>query len=491
MKLVAESGVGTIAAGVAKTKADLIVISGAEGGTGASPASSMRFAGISPEIGLSETQQTLVMNGLRHGVRLQVDGQIKTGRDVVLMALLGAEEFSFGTAVLIVLGCVMMRKCNLNTCPMGVATQNAELRRHFIGHYEYLVNYFTFLACEVREYLAEMGFRRLSDIVGHTELIEVAQTEGKLPADTQLDFSRLLYRDSESAEPLHFTPSTNTKLPDNLLDKRLVGDAAAAISSGEEVSLDYAIRNTDRAVGAMLSGEIASRYGLAGLPQSTINVKFKGSAGQSFGAFLAHGIDFKLEGEANDYFGKGLSGGRIAILPPTRSNFVAEENIIAGNTGLYGATRGEVYVNGRVGERFAVRNSGVTAVVEGAGDHCCEYMTCGRVVVLGPTGRNFAAGMSGGVAYVWDKDHNFDYYCNMDMVELQLVEDSVSRKELLELIRQHYLHTGSALAGRMLDDWHRYVGEFIQVVPIEYKRVLQEQQMQKLRQKIADMQHDY
>ena len=491
VKLVAESGVGTIAAGVAKAKADLIVISGAEGGTGASPASSMRFAGISPEIGLSETQQTLVMNGLRHGVRLQVDGQIKTGRDVVLMALLGAEEFSFGTAVLIVLGCVMMRKCNLNTCPMGVATQNAELRRHFIGHYEYLVNYFTFLAREVREYLAEMGFRRLSDIVGHTELIEVAQTEGKLPADTQLDFSRLLYRDSESAEPLHFTPSTNTKLPDNLLDKRLVGDAAAAISSGEEVSLDYAIRNTDRAVGAMLSGEIASRYGLAGLPQSTINVKFKGSAGQSFGAFLAHGIDFKLEGEANDYFGKGLSGGRIAILPPTRSNFVAEENIIAGNTGLYGATRGEVYVNGRVGERFAVRNSGVTAVVEGAGDHCCEYMTGGRVVVLGPTGRNFAAGMSGGVAYVWDKDHNFDYYCNMDMVELQLVEDSVSRKELLELIRQHYLHTGSALAGRMLDDWHRYVGEFIQVVPIEYKRVLQEQQMQKLRQKIADMQHDY
>ena len=491
VKLVAESGVGTIAAGVAKAKADLIVISGAEGGTGASPASSMRFAGISPEIGLSETQQTLVMNGLRHGVRLQVDGQIKTGRDVVLMALLGAEEFSFGTAVLIVLGCVMMRKCNLNTCPMGVATQNAELRRHFIGHYEYLVNYFTFLAREVREYLAEMGFRKLSDIVGHTELIEVAQTEGKLPAGTQLDFSRLLYRDSESAEPLHFTPSTNTKLPDNLLDKRLVGDAAAAISSGEEVSLDYAIRNTDRAVGAMLSGEIASRYGLAGLPQSTINVKFKGSAGQSFGAFLAHGIDFKLEGEANDYFGKGLSGGRIAILPPTRSNFVAEENIIAGNTGLYGATRGEVYVNGRVGERFAVRNSGVTAVVEGAGDHCCEYMTGGRVVVLGPTGRNFAAGMSGGVAYVWDKDHNFDYYCNMDMVELQLVEDSVSRKELLELIRQHYLHTGSALAGRMLDDWHRYVGEFIQVVPIEYKRVLQEQQMQKLRQKIADMQHDY
>ena len=485
VKLVAESGVGTIAAGVAKAKADLIIISGAEGGTGASPASSMRFAGISPEIGLSETQQTLVRNGLRSNVRLQVDGQIKTGRDIVLMALLGAEEFGFGTAALIVLGCVMMRKCNLNTCPMGVATQNPELRKHFIGRYEYLVNYFTFLAQEVREYLAELGFKSLNDIVGRSDLIE---TKGSV-----LDFSRLLNKEDGT---LHFTgdirkPSVPLGMQGTVLDQQMIEAAAKAIDQQEEITLDYAIKNTDRAVGTMLSGMIAKKYGLAGLPDNTINVKFKGSAGQSFGAFLEHGVSFKLEGETNDYFAKGLSGGRIAILPPTRANFAAEENIIAGNTGLYGATSGELYINGKVGERFGVRNSGAIAVIEGAGDHCCEYMTGGRVVVLGETGRNFAAGMSGGVAYVWDKNHNFDYFCNMDMVELGLVEDSVSRKELLELIRQHYLHTGSALAGWMLDDWNRYVEDFIQVVPIEYKRVLQEEQMKKLREKIADMQREY
>jgi glutamate synthase (NADPH/NADH) large chain len=485
VKLVAESGVGTIAAGVAKAKADLIIISGAEGGTGASPASSMRFAGISPEIGLAETQQTLVKNGLRSNVRLQVDGQLKTGRDIVLMAMLGAEEFAFGTAALIVLGCVMMRKCNLNTCPMGVATQNPELRKHFMGRYEHLVNYFTFLAQEVREYLAELGFKSLDDIVGHTELIETRQSE--------LDFSRLLHQEDGT---LHFTgdiskPSLPLGLQGTVLDQQIISAAQKAIENQEEMTLDYAIKNTDRAVGTMLSGVIAKKYGLAGLPNNTINVKFKGSAGQSFGAFLAHGVNFKLEGETNDYFAKGLSGGRIAILPPTRANFAAEDNIIAGNTGLYGATSGELYINGKVGERFGVRNSGAIAVIEGAGDHCCEYMTGGRVVVLGETGRNFAAGMSGGVAYVWDKNHTFDYFCNMDMVELGLVEDSVSRKELLELIRQHYLHTGSALAGRMLDDWNRYVDDFIQVVPIEYKRVLQEEQMNKLRQKIADMQRDY
>ena len=485
VKLVAESGVGTIAAGVAKAKADLIIISGAEGGTGASPASSMRFAGISPEIGLAETQQTLVKNGLRSNVRLQVDGQLKTGRDIVLMAMLGAEEFAFGTAALIVLGCVMMRKCNLNTCPMGVATQNPELRKHFMGRYEHLVNYFTFLAQEVREYLAELGFKSLDDLVGHTELIETRQSE--------LDFSRLLHQEDGT---LHFTgdiskPSLPLGLQGTVLDQQIISAAQKAIENQEEMTLDYAIKNTDRAVGTMLSGVIAKKYGLAGLPNNTINVKFKGSAGQSFGAFLAHGVNFKLEGETNDYFAKGLSGGRIAILPPTRANFAAEDNIIAGNTGLYGATSGELYINGKVGERFGVRNSGAIAVIEGAGDHCCEYMTGGRVVVLGETGRNFAAGMSGGVAYVWDKNHTFDYFCNMDMVELGLVEDSVSRKELLELIRQHYLHTGSALAGRMLDDWNRYVDDFIQVVPIEYKRVLQEEQMNKLRQKIADMQRDY
>ena len=496
VKLVAESGVGTIAAGVAKAKADLIIISGAEGGTGASPASSMRFAGISPEIGLSETQQTLVRNGLRSQVRLQVDGQIKTGRDIVLMALLGAEEFGFGTAALIVLGCVMMRKCNLNTCPMGVATQNPALRKHFMGRYEYLVNYFTFLAQEVMEYLAAMGARSLNDIVGHTELIETKGCCGTAAYTTGgegLDFSRLLNKEDGT---LHFTgdprkPSIPLGMQGTVLDQQMIAAAGKAIENGEEVSLDYAIKNTDRAVGAMLSGVIAKKYGLAGLTDDTINVKFKGSAGQSFGAFLEHGISFKLEGETNDYFAKGLSGGRIAILPPTRSNFAAEDNIIAGNTGLYGATSGELYINGKVGERFGVRNSGAIAVIEGAGDHCCEYMTGGRVVVLGETGRNFAAGMSGGVAYVWDKRHTFDYFCNMDMVEINLVEDSVSRKELHELIRQHYLYTGSKLARTMLDDWPRYVEDFIQVVPIEYKRVLQEEQMARLREKIADMQREY
>lgn len=488
VKLVAESGVGTIAAGVAKAKADLIVISGAEGGTGASPASSMRFAGISPEIGISETQQTLVKNGLRGQVRLQVDGQLKTGRDVVLMALLGAEEFGFGTLALIVLGCVMMRKCNLNTCPLGVTTQNPELRKNFIGKYEYLVNYFTFLAREVREYLAEMGYTRLDDIVGHTELIVRKETEkGSKPS--MLDFTRLLNRESGNCSLYHTTAQIHDL--GNILDRQIIRSAQKAIEEKEEVNLDYAIKNTDRAAGTMLSGMIAGKYGYDGLPDSTINIKFKGSAGQSFGAFLVSGVSFKLEGETNDYFAKGLSGGRIAILPPVRSNFEAEDNIIAGNTGLYGATSGELYINGKVGERFAVRNSGAIAVIEGAGDHCCEYMTGGRVVVLGETGRNFAAGMSGGVAYVWDKHHNFDYFCNMDMVEINLVDESNYRKELHELIRQHYLYTGSKLARTMLDDWNRYVEDFVQVVPIEYKRVLQEEQVRKLQQKIADMQRDY
>ncbi len=488
VKLVAESGVGTIAAGVAKAKGDLIVISGAEGGTGASPASSMRFAGISPEIGLSETQQTLVKNGLRGQVRLQVDGQLKTGRDVIMMALLGAEEFSFGTTPLIVLGCVMMRKCNLNTCPMGVATQDPKLRAHFRGHYKYVINYFTFLAQEVREYLAQMGARSLNEIVGHTELIVPRHEQGGTKA-AALDFSRLLFKE-QGDTTLYHTKEQKHDLND-VLDQQLIRGAQRAITDGEEVNLDFAIKNTDRAVGAMLSGMIAEKYGNAGLPDKTVNVKFKGSAGQSFGAFLTHGVDFKLEGECNDYFAKGLSGGRVSILPPIRSNFAAEDNIIAGNTGLYGATGGELYVNGKVGERFGVRNSGAIAVIEGAGDHCCEYMTGGRVVVLGETGRNFAAGMSGGVAYVWDKNHNFDYFCNMDMVEINLVDDSSYRKELHELIRQHYLYTGSKLARTMLDDWNRYVEDFIQVVPIEYKRVLQEEQVKKLQQKIADMQRDY
>ncbi len=486
VKLVAESGVGTIAAGVAKAKADLIVISGAEGGTGASPASSMRFAGISPEIGLAESQQTLALNGLRAQVRLQTDGQLKTGRDVIMMAMLGADEFSFGTLPLIVLGCVMMRKCNTNTCPVGVATQDPKLRARFRGHSEYIVNYFTFLAREVREYLAEMGFRSLNDIIGRTDLIEKKPVEADSKAST-LDFTRLL---TKGVGVLHYDGRPYTKAV-NAKDAEILSQVKNAIDAKQEITIDCTVKNTDRACGTMLSGVIASKYGEAGLPDSTINVKFKGSAGQSFGAFLMKGVNFRLEGETNDYFAKGLSGGRIAILPPVRSNFVPEDNIIAGNTGLYGATTGELYVNGRVGERFGVRNSGAIAVIEGAGDHCCEYMTGGRVVVLGETGRNFGAGMSGGVAYVWDKNRHFDYFCNMDMVELSLVEENAYRKELHELIRQHWVYTGSKLARTMLDDWNHYVEEFIQVVPIEYKRVLQEEQLRKLQDKIADIQRDY
>ena len=499
VKLVAESGVGTVAAGVAKAKADLIVISGAEGGTGASPASSMRFAGISPEIGLAETQQTLVMNGLRNQVRLQTDGQLKTAKDVIIMAMLGADEFSFGTLPLIVLGCVMMRKCNTNTCPVGVATQDERLRARFMGKAEYVVNFFTFLAEQVREYLSEMGVHKLKDIIGRTDLI-VQKEKGIVNSEKfaiayekwgTIDFARLLHK-PETDKTIFWDRGDFTKVS-GVKDEEIIRAAARAIDNQEEVTLDYAIKNTDRAVGTMLSGLIAKKYGEAGLPEGTINIKFKGSAGQSFGAFAVSGLSLKLEGECNDYFGKGLSGGCISIMPPVRrsEDFTPEDNIIAGNTGLYGATSGELYVNGQVGERFGVRNSGAIAVIEGAGDHCCEYMTGGRVVVLGKTGRNFAAGMSGGVAYVYDRDHTFDYFCNMDMVELGLVEDAASRKELLEFVRRHYLHTGSPLAGRMLDDWNRYVEDFIQVVPIEYKRVLEEEKMQELQRKIAEVQRDY
>lgn len=488
VKLVAESGVGTIAAGVAKAKADLIVISGAEGGTGASPASSMRYAGIPPEIGLSEAQQTLVLNGLRGQVRLQTDGQLKTGHDIISMALLGAEEFAFGTTALIVLGCVMMRKCHANTCPVGVATQDPVLRAHFRGHHEYVVNYFRFLAQEVREYLAEMGFTKLEDIVGRTDLIELSPFRPGTK-EACLDFTRLLHKDSK-AGILHNVSAQRHEI-EQVLDRSILASAQNALENKKEVSLEYAIANTDRSVGSMLSGEIAARYGHEGLPDRTIQIRFKGSAGQSFGAFLVKGVSFRLEGEANDYLGKGLSGGRIAVYPPVRSDFVAEDNTIAGNTLLYGATSGEVYINGCVGERFAVRNSGAIAVVEGVGDHCCEYMTGGRVVVLGETGRNFAAGMSGGVAYVWDRKQNFDYFCNMDMVELSLLEDTAARKEVHELIRRHYLYTGSERARLLLDNWNHYADEFIQVTPIEYKKVLAEEQMRKLQEKIAEVQRDY
>ncbi|MDR3142122.1 MAG: glutamate synthase large subunit [Tannerellaceae bacterium] len=490
VKLVSESGVGTIAVGVAKAKADRIIISGSEGGTGASPISSIRYAGLPPELGLTETQQTLILNGLRGQVRLQTDGQIKTGRDIILMALMGAEEFGFATSALIVLGCVMMRKCHLNTCPVGVATQDEELRKRFYGRHEYLINFFTFLAEEIREYLAEMGYEKLDDIIGHAELIKRKPSD-LIKKHDLLDFSRMLYIPKEAKT--NAIRNTTSQVHDILAvkDVDMLRHAGPAIELQKEISLDYAIVNTDRSVGAMLSGEIAKRYGNEGLPDNTLNIKFKGSAGQSFGAFLVYGVHFRLEGEANDYLGKGLSGGRISLMPPVRSTFIAEENTIAGNTLLYGATSGEVYINGRVGERFCVRNSGAIAVVEGVGDHCCEYMTGGCVVVLGETGRNFAAGMSGGVAYVWNKAGDFDFYCNMEMVELSLIEDSNTRKELLGLIRKHYHYTGSRLAGMMLENFDKYAGEFIRTVPIEYKKVLQEEQMKKLQRKIAEMQRDY
>lgn len=490
VKLVAEDGVGTIAAGVAKAKADMILISGSDGGTGAVPASSMKYAGTWVELGLSETQQTLVINGLRGQVVLQADGGLKTGRDVIISALLGAEEFGFGTASLIVLGCVMMRKCHMNTCPMGVATQNDELRKRFKGKPEYLVNYFTFIATEIREYLAELGFTKLEDIVGRSDLLIRKPSDGIRKHDLVSLDNVIKMPERAKSTPIHHTTEQDHRIS-NVKDLDIIKDAKDAIDNRNEVSLEYTIKNTDRSVGAMLSGKIASKYGDAGLPEDTLNIKFKGSAGQSFGAFLPHGVYFRLEGEANDYMAKGLSGGRISVMPPVRINYVAEDNTIAGNTILYGATAGEVYINGRVGERFAVRNSGATTVVEGVGDHCCEYMTGGRVVVLGPTGRNFAAGMSGGVAYVWNPKGNFDFFCNMDMVELSLIEESNYRKELHELIRQHYLYTGSKLARTMLDEWNKYADEFIQVVPIEYKKVLQEEQMKKLQLKIADMQRDY
>ena len=490
VKLVSESGVGTIAAGVAKAKADRIVISGAEGGTGASPMSSIRYAGLPPEIGLAETQQTLVLNNLRGQVRLQTDGQLKTGRDILLMALLGAEEFGFATSALIVLGCVMMRKCHMNTCPVGVATQDETLRKRFHGRYEYLVNFFTFLAEEVREYLAEMGFRKLDEVIGRTDLLVRKPSDGVHKHDL-LDFSRILYFPTAFQDRALYHVADSLHEMGAVKDLQLIEDARPALEGKQDLLLSYPIVNTDRSVGAMLSGVIAQQYGETGLPEQALKIRFKGSAGQSFGAFLVHGVEFRLEGDTNDYLGKGLSGGRIVVVPPVRADFKPEENIIAGNTLLYGATSGEIYLNGRAGERFCVRNSGAVAVVEGVGDHCCEYMTGGRVVVLGPTGRNFAAGMSGGVAYVWNPSGNFDFYCNMEMVELSLVEDTRSRKELHELIRKHYHYTGSPLAGQMLDHWDRYVEEFIEVVPIEYKKVLQEEQMKKWQQKIAAMQRDY
>ncbi|HJZ42008.1 MAG TPA: glutamate synthase large subunit [Bacteroidales bacterium] len=485
VKLVSEKGVGTIAAGVAKAHADSITISGCEGGTGASPASSIKYAGLPMELGISEVQQTLVINNLRDRVVLQTDGQLKTGRDVMYAGLMGAEEFGFATGSLITLGCIMMRKCHLNTCPVGVATQNPELRKRFIGKSQYVINYFRFIATEVREIMAEMGFRKFDDLVGRTDLIEQRTDLNHWKAE-KLDLSKILYRPEEASKnATHCTCLQKHKIED-VLDHELIKLANKAIKNREKVWMSKNITNTDRTVGAMLSGEITRIHGEQGLPDGTLICKFKGSAGQSFGAFLSKGIHFELEGDSNDYLGKGLSGGRIVVVPPRGSTFKPEANIIVGNTLLYGATSGEAYIRGVAGERFAVRNSGAQAVVEGVGDHCCEYMTGGRVVVLGTTGRNFAAGMSGGIAYVLNDNGNFDYFCNKGMVELSAVGDRDDLLELQHLVNNHYLHTRSELAESILVNWEEYLPRFVKVIPLEYKKVLEEQKISQLLEKIRE-----
>ncbi|MCL3779668.1 glutamate synthase large subunit [Prolixibacteraceae bacterium JC049] len=483
VKLVSENGVGTIAAGVAKAYSDLIVISGCEGGTGASPVSSIHSAGLPLELGIAETQQTLVLNNLRGRVKLQVDGQLKTGTDVVKLALLGGEEFGFSTSALIVMGCVMMRKCHLNTCPAGIATQSKKLRKRFLGKAQYVINFFQFIAEEVRECLAEIGATSLDDIIGRTDLLEVNPevTGWKMK---NVDFSRLIYFPEAAKKNDIRSTYGNIKSIEDVLDKKLIREANRAVKTKERVWMAHPINNVDRTVGAMLSGEVSKRHGEVGLPAETINSTFYGSAGQSFGAFLAKGVNFRLEGDANDYLGKGLSGGKITVVPPANSPFLPEENIIVGNTLLYGATSGEVYIKGVAGERFGVRNSGAKAVVEGTGDHCCEYMTGGRVAILGKTGRNFAAGMSGGIAYVLDESGDFDYYCNKGLVELGAVEDKADINELQDMINQHLLNTQSTLAAKILTNWDEYLPKFVKVIPFEYKKVLEEQKLKELKKKL-------
>ncbi len=465
VKLVAESGVGTIAAGVAKAKADKILISGCDGGTGASPASSMKYAGVPAEIGLAEIQQTLVLNNLRGKVRMQVDGQMKSPHDVIVMAMLGAEEFGFGTAALVVLGCCMDRLCHTNTCIKGIATQNAELREKYAGKYEYLINYFTFMARDVRQRLAQMGYKKLDEIVGRADLLRMKKQDAD-SKQSGIDLSRLFYMPSDAdSSALHFCENQDHKL-DTVKDKSLLQLIGNAIDTCQPISLGMPIVNTDRSVGTMLSGYITKRFGSEGLKDESIKLTFTGSAGQSFGAFLCKGVTLKLEGDANDYLGKGLSGGRIIVVPLRDATFAAEQNTIAGNTLLYGATGGELYVNGRVGERFAVRNSGATVVVEGVGNHACEYMTGGKVVVLGKIGQNFAAGMSAGVAYIWNPNGDADAHVNMEMVEIDLMDNEKDCEELRSLIETHYKYTKSALAKRMLDDWGSYLPQFLKIQPV-------------------------
>ncbi|MCC7452420.1 MAG: glutamate synthase large subunit [Anaerolineae bacterium] len=484
VKLVSEAGVGTVAAGVAKAHADNIIICGYDGGTGASPQSSIKHAGLPFELGISETHQTLVLNGLRGRVRLQTDGQLKTGRDIVLAALLGAEEFAFGTATLITLGCIMMRKCHLNTCPVGVATHDPELRKRFTGKSDHVISYFTFMAQEVREIMAQLGIRKFDDLVGRTDLL-VQRKVDHWKAKT-VDLSAILYRPPEADHtPNHCVESQVHKI-DDVLDRKLIAQAERALAHQERVCIeDIPITNADRAVGAMLSSRISRLYGEQGLPDDTIQCTFRGSAGQSFGAFLAKGATFRLVGDSNDYMGKGLSGGRIIVVPPEGSTFAPEENIIVGNTVLYGATSGEVFIRGVAGERFCVRNSGVNAVIEGAGDHCAEYMTGGRMIVLGKVGRNFAAGMSGGIAYVYNRDGDFAYFCNTSLVELSPVLDQEDQDFVHTWLEKHLHYTGSTVAQSILDNWHSSLPRFIRVLPLEYKRYLEERKLAELDRQLA------
>ncbi len=471
VKLVSEVGVGTIAAGVAKAKADKVLISGYDGGTGASPLSSIRHAGAPWELGLAETHQTLMLNRLRDRIRVQVDGQLKTGRDVVMAALLGAEEFGFATAPLVVCGCVMMRKCNENICPVGIATQDPELRKRFSGKPEYVINFFRMMAQEVREYMARLGFRKMEEMIGRTDLLDVNPAVDFWKAKG-LDFSKVFNRFGKiSGGPAYCSAG---RVPDaaNVLDVKLIEMARGAIENGTPVEMVMSIRNVNLTVGARLSGLIARRYGGKGLPEDTIRCRFQGSAGQSFGAFGIRGMTLLLQGDANDYLGKGLSGGKIIVTPPEGINFDPSVNTICGNVLLYGATSGEVYINGTAGERFAVRNSGAVAVVEGVGDHGCEYMTGGRVVVLGRTGVNFAAGMSGGIAYVFDPESLLDARCNLAMVDLELVVQRRDIDELRSMVEKHLKYTGSRKAKHILDNWNDCLPSFVKVFPMEYRRAL-------------------
>ena len=485
VKLVSEIGVGTVAAGVSKAKSDHVVIAGYDGGTGASPLSSIKHAGAPWELGLSETQQTLVLNQLRGRIVVQVDGQMKTGRDVIIGALLGADEFGFATAPLVVEGCIMMRKCHLNTCPVGIATQDPILREKFSGKPEHVINYFHFVAQEMREIMASMGVRSLNEIIGRSDLLDMREGVDHWKAKG-LDFSKIFYRPEMSDEVARRHCEQQDHGLEKGLDNTLIEQSKPALENQKAVHIDSKVISANRSVGAMLSNQVVTRYGHAGLPDDTVTVNLEGSAGQSFGVFLAHGITFNLKGDANDYVGKGLSGGRIAIYPSSDFSGPSNKNIVIGNTVLYGAVEGEAYFSGVAGERFAVRNSGATAVVEGVGDHCCEYMTGGTVVVLGDTGRNFAAGMSGGVAYVYDPKGHFNLRCNPSMVDLEPVLQTEeqpnenlhcdkSDEELLrQLVSEHERRTGSIIAREILAQWEEARGRFVKVFPHEYQRALTE-----------------